>query len=346
MTGGTIDRTGDTRLFIRGIGSWLPQTREAVEKAVAAGSYGRDRAVKDGFSSVAVEHELFPADMGVEAARRALEGVDRSEVDWLAWTSIHRTGHKTLWPIASYAHHQLGLDPRALSFSLNQGCNGAFVGMRLAADHVRHHPDASALVVGADRFEGSLFDRWSSDHGTVYGDAASAVVLSSRPGPIEVLLLEVEQGSELERMYRDESPAPEDADNPGRDYDVGSAKRAYLERFGDSEIRSVFADTLGRLREKLLARYPLDHHPARYVVYPNVGAGISAGFYENSFGDLAQANAWDYGRAIGHTGVSDQVLGLADLVHRELLAPGDRVLLIGAGNGLSAAVMLVEISSD
>jgi 3-oxoacyl-[acyl-carrier-protein] synthase III len=338
-------KDGD-RLFILGLGTWIPSDRVSVEEAVATASYDATRAAKDGFTSVAVEHRAFPAEMGVEASRRALAGVDSATVDWLAWTSIHRHGHKTLWPPASFAHHELGLDSQALVFSLSQGCNGAFVAMKLAAEHVRRHPRSTALVVGADRFEDSLFDRWSSDNGTVYGDAASAVVLASRPGPIEVLHLDVEQGSELEQMYRLSEPTAEDASDPGRDYDVGSAKRAYLERHGDAAIRSVFARTLGSLRERLLVNHALIDQPARYVVYPNVGAGVSAGLYQDVFGDLAESDAWEYGRSIGHTGVSDQMLGLSDLLKRGLVSVGDRVLLIGAGNGLSVAVMLVEVRED
>ncbi|AND17134.1 ketoacyl-ACP synthase III family protein [Rathayibacter tritici] len=334
-----------SRLFLLGLGTWLPTSRETVRNAVEAGSYDPQRADKDDFTSVAVEPAAFPAEMGVTAARRALEGVDVDTVDWLAWTSIHRHGHTTLWPPASFAHHELQLSSAALAFSLSQGCNAAFVAMRIAADHLRLHPRSAALIIGADRFGGSLFKRWSSDSGTVFGDAASAVVLAPRPGPLEILHLDVEQGSELERLYRFEQPSEENGQEPGRDYDVSSAKRAYLRQYGDDRIRSVFAQALGSLRSRLLARFPLLERPARFVVYPNVGRGISASVYEDIFGGLAEANCWEYGRSIGHTGVSDQILALSDLVERKVLSVGDRVLLIGAGNGLSVAVMLVEVRS-
>lgn len=124
-----------------------------------------------------------------------------------------------------------------------------------------------------------------------------------------------------------------------------SAKRAYRRQYGDDRIRSVFAQALGSLRSRLLARFPLLERPARFVVYPNVGRGVSASLYEDVFGGLAKVNCWEYGRSIGHTGVSDQILALSDLVDRKVLSVGDRVLLIGAGNGLSVSVMLVEVRS-
>ncbi|WP_426624813.1 ketoacyl-ACP synthase III family protein [Leifsonia sp. McL0607] len=342
----TAKRPDDRRIYISGLGTWLPSDRVTVQEAVDAGAYDAIRAVKDAFTSVRVERDAFPPEMGVEAARRALARVDLHSVGFLAWTSIHRHGHQTLWPPASFAHHELELDPNAIVFSLNQGCNGAFVAMKMGADHVRHHPGSSALVIGSDRFEDSLFDRWSSDHGTVYGDAASAVILSTSPGPIEVKHLDIEQGSALERMYRFKEPSAEDVNDPRRDHLVGSAKRAYLQEHGDGEIREVFAQTLGALRERLMVRHPLLERPARYIVYPNVGAGVSAGLYQDILGDLAEEHLWEYGRSIGHTGVSDQILGLAELLDRGALRPGDQVLLIGAGNGLSVATMLLEIRGE
>jgi 3-oxoacyl-[acyl-carrier-protein] synthase-3 len=235
------------------------------------------------------------------------------------------------------------LGPEALVFSLNQGCNGAFVAMKVASRHLLSEPGGSILITGADRFEATLFDRWSSDHGTIYGDAAAAVVVSGREGPFRILCLEVEQGSDLEQMYREATPGPEHDGSARLDYDVGAAKRAYLAENGTSQIETVFATTLGRLREKLLKAFPLDEQPASRVVYPNVGAGISAGFYVRAFGDLAREDGWAFGRSIGHTGVSDQIVGLVHLLRTGELQPGERVLLVGAGNGLSAAVMLVEL---
>ncbi len=52
---------------------------------------------------------------------------------------------------------------------------------------------------------------------------------------------------------------------------------------------------------------------------------------------------WDYGRSVGHTGTSDQVIGLWRLLEEQKLRTGDRVVLLGAGNGLSLAALVIEI---
>lgn len=333
----------DDNVYLRRLGTWLPSGRIMVQDAVASGLYDAGRAAKDQFTSVAVEPNLFPVDMALHASRQAVEGIDANELDRLFHSSIHRHGHKTLWPPASHLHHELGMRSNAIAISVGQGCNGEFLAMQLAIEYVLGKRGSSVLVTGADCFEQTLFDRWNSDNGTVYGDGATAALLSTVPGLARVLHFDVEQGTALEQMYRDERPSPETEGSAVRDYDVGAAKRAYLLTHGDAELRAVFISTLDRLRDALLARFHLDVTPARHVIFPNVGAGISAGYYVQAFGALAEQDAWEFGRSIGHTGVSDQLLGLADLIANRRVESGDRVLLVGAGNGLSAAVMLLEI---
>jgi 3-oxoacyl-[acyl-carrier-protein] synthase-3 len=331
--------------YVRGLGVCLPSTRYEVAAAVEAGIYDVERATRDGFTSVAVEPSLYPVDLAPAACRAATATAPATEISSLIYTSIHRHGHKTLWPPASYLHRHLGMRPDALAYSLNQGCNGAFVAAKVALSHLHSGDGTNVLVAGADRFEETLFDRWNSDLGTVYGDAGSAVLLSTVPGALRVLCLELESGTELEEMYRNTAPSAEHDGSARLDYDVGAAKRSYFSRQGRDGLQSIFTATLGRLRAKLVADHALDKAPAAYVLYPNVGAGISAEFYERAFADLARRDLWDYGRSIGHTGVSDQFVGLAHLLDSQALATGDRVLLVGAGNGLSAGVMLLEMTN-
>jgi 3-oxoacyl-[acyl-carrier-protein] synthase-3 len=334
----------EREVFLSGVGVCLPAERYPVEAAVEAGVYDPERAERDGFTSVAIEHERYPVDMALDACRAAAASVRASELSSLIFTSIHRHGHKSLWPPASYLHRQLGMRPEALAYSLNHGCNSEFLAAKVAVALLQGGAESHVVVAGADCYENTLFDRWNSDLGTIYGDGASAMVLSAEPALMKILCLEVESGTTLEEMYRDPQPSPESEGSARAEYDVGSAKRMYFDRRGREEFESIFTATLGRLREKLIEGFALDESPAAYVVYPNVGAGISAAFYRNAFGDLARRDVWEFGRSIGHTGVSDQLIGLEHILESGALQRGERVLLVGAGNGLSAAVMLLEMT--
>jgi 3-oxoacyl-[acyl-carrier-protein] synthase-3 len=329
-------------VFIRGIGVDLPHERLSIEDAVAAGRFDADRAEREGFTSVAVETTRGPLEMALAACRKALGELPAEEVGALFHASIHRHGHKRLWPPISWLHRHLGLSTGALTLSVNSGCNSAFLATVTAVSVLSCGQVSHALVAGGDVFSKSVFDRFRSDLGAVYGDAGSAILLSTEIGLFRILHLDIQAEPRLEEMYRDEVPMVETHESAASEHNVGAAKRSFLERKGREHFVQLFSDCLARLRERLVASSDIVARPAAVVVYPNVGEGLSAPLYVAAFGDLAERDHWKFGRSIGHTGVSDQFLGLADLESSGALRVGDRVLLIGAGNGLSVAAMLLE----
>jgi 3-oxoacyl-[acyl-carrier-protein] synthase III len=332
-------------IFVRGIGIDLPDARIPISDAVAAGLLEPERAEREGFISVAVERTRGPLEMALAACQRALAELSPADVGALFHASIHRHGHKRLWPPVSWLHRHLCLDTRALALSINSGCNSAFLATLMAGSYLGCGQASHALVVGSDMFGNSLFDRFRSDLGAVYGDAAAAILLSTEKGMFRILHLDIEAEPQLEEMYRDELASAETLDSAVSEYDVGAAKRCFLARKSRDHFVDLFSNCLARLRKRLLASSDLEERRARVVVYPNVGEGLSAPLYVAAFGDLAERDHWQFGRSIGHTGVSDQFLGLAQLEKTGSLRPCDRVLLIGAGNGLSVAAMLLERSN-
>jgi 3-oxoacyl-[acyl-carrier-protein] synthase-3 len=325
-------------VFVTGINAYVPQARQSIVDAIADGVYDESRARTDGFSSVAVETTLSSPEMALRTAMPLVADADAGMIRNLYLTHVHRHGHRLLWPPASYLQRRLGLASDARAMSISQGCNGAFIAASIACDMIRAGIPGDHLVVGADRFSGSGFDRWNSDLGTLYGDAAAAIRLSHRPGKMRVAFWALEGEPELEEMYREAEPSPEGPD----DHRIKEAKRTYLERHGREHFNTLFTGALERLRSRLIEAVDLVRSPAAFVIYPNVGAGLSAALYEKTFGDLARRSAWDYGRSIGHTGTSDQIAGLCNLIDEGALGRGNRVLLIGAGNGLSLAAFVLE----
>lgn len=326
-------------VYLNGVSVYLPAHAMTIAEAVLAGQYDGERARVDGFTSVCIENRLSAPEMAFEAAAVLVNDDTRHTVSNLYFASVHRHGHKLLWPAASYLQRRLCLGTRTRVTGISQGCNGGFVAASIAYDMIKGGMAGGHLVVGADRYAHSAFDRWNSDLGTLYGDGASAVILSGVPGPMRVLCCALETEPQLEEMYRDAAPATEGL----ADHTIKEAKKAYLEKHGRDHFNALFVGALERLKAQLLESTDIANNPVAYIVYPNVGKGLSAALYENVFGPLAQQSAWDYGRSIGHTGTSDQFIGLHWLLDQGKLASGDRVLLLGAGNGLSLGVMLIEV---
>lgn len=325
-------------VYIVGLDAYLPSRICTVEAAVTSGRYSAERVEIDGFTAVRIEDERGPADMALQAAKDLVGDAEKDAFNTLFLTCIHRHGHKMLWPPASFLQKALGLATCTRIMSINQGCNGAFVAASLAYDLIRCGLPGDHLVLGADRFSGSSFDRFNSDLGTLYGDAACALRLSARFGSYRIRCLVLESEPALEEMYRDPAISTEGA----ADHDIKSAKRTYLDVHGRGGFNALFVPALRRLRDAVLGVIDLQRQPAEYVVYPNVGAGLSAQLYAGEFADMARRDMWAFGRSIGHTGTSDQFLGLWQLDRLRTLRPGDRVLLIGAGNGLGLAAMVLE----
>lgn len=282
--------------------------------------------------------------MALLAADRAMGDFPRDRVTSLFHTSIHRHGHKTLWPAAFGIQNSLNLGQNTLAVSLSSdsGCNSAFQACVLARAIFMSGMGDHAIIAGADVFGGGWFDRFGSDLGAVYGDAAAAILLSNETGVFRVLHIDIDSEPRLEEMYRDRRGTDETTARPTEEYDVGASKKRFLERVGRERFRDLFAGCLNRLRARLLNAYPLQAEPAKFVIFPNVGLGISAPLYAAAFSDLALEDHWDFGRLIGHVGTCDQFIGLHDLESNGRFEQGDRVLLVGAGNGLSVATMLIE----
>ncbi|ALL63117.1 3-oxoacyl-[acyl-carrier-protein] synthase, KASIII [Paraburkholderia caribensis MBA4] len=317
-----------------------------IDEAIREGWYGDAEHAKDQYVSIAVEREWWPAEMALATARTALlaTGADRRRVGQLTYVSIHRHGNARLWQPAAYLQSALGA-PQALAFSLSHGCNGMFVAARLALDRLRCDPGQDALVVGADRFGTSAFDRWRGDYGVLYGDAAAAAVFGSSGGFARVLHLSIAGVPELEGMHRHCASHIEHIGHADalQEFGVRASKKAFMERYGRERFFDAIGEALSRLREDVLDRFALHAQPADWLITPHLGEAISAPLYVGMFSELARRHFDDYGRRIGHTGTADQFASIAALAASGQLTNGQRVLLVGSGAGFSCGLMLLEI---
>ncbi|MCP3821642.1 ketoacyl-ACP synthase III family protein [Streptomyces sp. A3M-1-3] len=334
-------------LTITGTGSYLPDTR--LDVATAAGRYDGegDRIRGTGYDTVCAEEKLYPADMALIAARRALEAarLEPSDIDLLAVTAIHRHGHKRLWSPASWLQSRLGC-PRALPLTVNQGCNAQMLVLEVAGGYLSGRPRGSALVVAADQFASSGFDRFTADYGIVYGDGSAAAVLTNglAPGQAEgswrVRAAHTVSAPELEGLHRADAPAPEDPELLHAEHDVRSAKRRFLSERGRELLKDSTRSAVREIRASLLPDG--DHPRLRRIVYPNLGLPL---LEENYFPELpggAEKSLWDFGRTVGHLGSGDQIAGLDHLTTHHTYTAGDQVLLLGAGAGFTWTGTLLE----
>lgn len=327
-------------LFIRGLAASLGSRILPVEQAINDGLYDPDQARKDGYSSLR-QSDASARQMAADIAARALRHADLpgSDLGLISHTSIHDHGEGRLWQPAAYLLDKVGADG-ALAWSVGFGCNGLILSI-LQAGLMLPALGRPALVVGADRFSGTSFNRWTSDRGLAYGDAAAGVVLSPTDGFAEIVYLGVEYAPRLEALHRGGHPVTD----PVTGWDVTASKAAFLSRHGSAAFFGEINDALARLNADL-TRYLDDNDLSlAAVVTPFVGDSVRASTYDAVFHPLAPVHSTAFGQSVGHTGTSDQILGLAHLLDTGAVAAGDHVLLIGAGAGFSVTATVLRLHS-
>ncbi|MGW7332294.1 ketoacyl-ACP synthase III family protein [Streptomyces sp. NPDC054840] len=334
-------------ISIAGTGSYLPEQRlDLSAEAARHPDPDAERIRATGYRTIAAEETLYPGDMALVAAQRALAraGTEPQEIDLIAVTAIHRHGHQRLWSPASWLQSRLGAT-RALPFTVAQGCNAQLLVLDLAAGLLSARGRRNALIVATDRFAASGFDRFTADYGIVYGDGAAAAVLTAdTPAPDapgwRVLTTHSVSDPELEGLHRLDEPAPETRALFGTEHDVRAAKKRYLAAHGTDSLREATRRAVREIRRTLL---PSGTDPAlRRVVYPNLGLPLLQENYFPEFPGGAEKSLWDFGATVGHLGSGDQIAGLDHLERHHTFDTGDRILLLGAGAGFTWTGVLLE----
>ncbi|GAB2738433.1 ketoacyl-ACP synthase III family protein [Amycolatopsis magusensis] len=330
-------------VFLNGIGSHVPPV-VAVEEAIQAGRLREADRVKIGATGVPISQtEETPPEMAVQAAEKALKNADSSpaEIGLLLFGCVWDPEHVAP---AAHVHHHLGLNPEAMAFEIRQGCNGALAGMATAAWHLGSRPDAPpVLVTTADRFRAPAWDRYSARDGYLWGDAASAAVLSTREGPIRLRSTASRSMSEAEEVgRRPPISLGSPADLPG----VRLRQEFHMyKRLGPQRVRSGLQSAVREVVERATgdAGTTLDGI-ARFLV-PNMGEQWRRWALLEPLGISEAQTTWtEHGRHLGHTGLADQLLALEHLLDRGALNSGDRVVLASYAVGFTFTAAVVEIA--
>ncbi|MFE7118258.1 3-oxoacyl-[acyl-carrier-protein] synthase III C-terminal domain-containing protein [Streptomyces sp. NPDC057654] len=340
---------------------WLPGGRSRADDAVREGRLRRRQAADLGHEEIPVAEDVAPPDMAVRAARTALAaaGVEAGDIGLTCHAWMYYQGHD-LWSPAHYIAHRLGA-LRAVPVGVQQVCNGGSAAVELAAARLVAGATASttasttasatapdwALVTTADRFAEPGFDRWASDYGVAYADAGTAVLLRLPAAPSDALLLRSVASvaaPELEVMHRGADPFTPVPRGHRPRVDMRATKRAYLHEHGNEPFARANRHAIGAVvAEALEGGGPDPWDPRlRYAVLPRFGAKTLAESWVPELAGRTGAEPVDFGRTTGHLGAGDAAAGLAELVRRRALAPGESALVFSAGAGFTWSCLLVQ----
>jgi 3-oxoacyl-[acyl-carrier-protein] synthase-3 len=332
-------------IYIKGIGTYLPET-VSVEQAVADGKYTADEIELHELAGVAVAGDTPAPEMALRAAQEAFRRCAHQpeDVELLLYADSWHQGPDGWQPQYYLQNRLVGGD--ALAVEVRQGCNGMLSGLELAAAYLRGGA-RHALVVSADNFGTPMMDRWTMGPGYLAGDGAAAVLLSTEPSFAKLLATKSLAVPEAEQMHRGDEPLFPPGPTSGRELDFAARngefrRRVLADGTGTTALVKIHQRTLMTV-EQALSAAGIGLPDITRVAYMNYSREIVEQRCMAALGLGMELSTWDFGRTVGHLGASDQIVSLDHLLSQGELKPGDRMLLLGVGPGVTISCAIVEI---
>jgi 3-oxoacyl-[acyl-carrier-protein] synthase-3 len=338
-------------LFIAGIGAYIPESI-STQQAVEQGLYdARDREA-GGWLGAAVAGDLSGPEMAVLAATQAMDrsGHAPGDIDILIHADTYHQG-PDIWPPHHYIQrHTIGCGAPAVE--IRQGCTGMLCAMELAACFLDAASGrTAALLTAGDNFGTPQVDRWrydshrSSNRPSIAGDAGTAAVLSVRTGLARLLAIRSASIPQAEEMYRDDDPLfPPDC-TVGRQATFGERAARWAASHPDAArtIGSLLVQRRTSLARETLAESGVAAADIARVTHVFSGNPRYVRDVLTAIGIEPSRGVLEFGRRVGHLGANDPIAALDHLVTTGAVGPGDHVLMMANGVGISLACAVLEV---
>jgi 3-oxoacyl-[acyl-carrier-protein] synthase-3 len=256
------------------------------------------------------------AGLGIDAARVAMDraGVSGADIDLVLLCTS--TPDEAMPAGASVIQHELGV--RGGAVDLNAACSGFVYGL-VAADGFLRAGMQRVLLVGSETMS-RIVDWEDRSTAILFGDGAGAVVLEGGDGPGRVLGWDLGSDGSLRHLLHADVGGTIEMDGP-------EVFRRAVRIMVDSARRAL--DRAGVGVEDVALFVP---HQANSRIIASARAKL--GIPEEHTADILATT--------GNTSAASIPMALADAADAGRLAPGDLVLVIGFGAGMSWASAVIE----
>lgn len=331
-------------LYFAGVGAWYPK-RLPVAQAIADGLVEPSWQHGTGQVSVTVADDTDgQPDMAVRAGRHALQasGLPPDGIGLLLHAVAVDNGLDG-WNSAAYLQQRI-LGRPGPAFEIRQLSNGAVAGIELAASFLAVGTGVpGALITASDCFRPPLWDRWHAEHGLVFGDGASALVLSRTSGFARVLAIASVSDPELEGMQRGKARFRACPDPAAPPISLLERTLQFADDVGMPEIQRRLHAGLRTAVRSAERETGIPITDCDHVVFPHYGRDMLRRYCLDPLGvDPARTTA-RWAAHIGHVGAADQFGSLHHLVATGSLKPGQTLAMIGIGGGANWTCLLAEI---
>lgn len=340
-------RTKD--LFLSGLGVFVPDV-VTVDSAISAGLCPPEVGKNEGdMTGAAVAGDLPAPEMALRAARAALAHAGDADPEALRLLLYADTWHQGPdgWFPQSYLQRHLGTRD-ALALEIRQGCNAVFAGLELAAPLLAADPGEapSALIVASDNYGTPRVDRWTSAP-SIFGDGASALLLSRTSGYARVLSVNSMVLADLEEVHRFGEPLFPPGPTAGGHVDFATRENRFgeylAEQGTESELWLKLHEKMLRTVNRTMVEAGTGYGDLDRAAFTSLGPEDLEHRWMEVLSMPMSKSTWDFARNIGHIGASDPFIGLHHLITTGEVNPGDHVILGGIGSGVTVSCAIVEI---
>lgn len=280
------------------------------------------------------EELSFMAEIGVKAARQALEQAGRDVADVDAVLCAASNMERPYPAMAIEIQQELGIE--GFAFDMNVACSSATFGIQTAADYIRSGNAKSVLVVSPEITSGHLNWRDRDSH-FIFGDVATAVLVEDAaiaPDTHWDIL-----GTRLKTVFSNNIRNNFGFLNRASPEGEGKADKLFVQ-----EGRKVFKEVVPMVAEMIVTeaeRLDIDPQALRRLWLHQANAGMNRLIAQKVLGHEASA---DESPTVLDTYANTSSAGsiIAFHKHNRDLSDGDTGLICSFGAGYSAGAVFVR----
>ncbi len=299
-----------------------------------------DQWIKDrtGIESRCIAVEESALDLATAASEMALGEMDRDSIDLVIVATV--TPDNLVPSMAASVKKELGLS-NAIAFDINAACSGFIYGLWIAESLMKNRavdgkPAANtinrALVIGVERL--SRITNWE-DRGTciLFGDGAGSAILEydeSKRGIIGSYIKNYDDVANSLTCGMDYIQTP---------FAIDENQDMFLKMNG-TQVFKFAVNAVAEVLDKVLEQTGITPDEIKYFVPHQANMRII-----NAAAQKMKQPLEKFQVNIQHTGnvsAASIPMALSDLMSSGKVQPGDKIMVVGFGGGLSAGAMLIE----